>query len=47
MLTLPTLKESVYQNYDKLAAPLREDFDEGQIERIFKVKFYLSVDAIL
>lgn len=37
MLTLPTLKESVYQNYEKLAAPLREDFDEGQIERIFKV----------
>lgn len=37
ILILPTLKESVFQNYDNLAAPLREDFDEGQIERIFKV----------
>lgn len=37
LLTLPTLKESVYRNYEKLAAPLREDFEEGQIERIFKV----------
>lgn len=37
LLTLPTLKESVYQNYEKLAGPLREDFEEGQIERIFKV----------
>lgn len=40
VLSLPTLKESVYQNYEKLAGPLREDFDEGQIERIFKVQIH-------
>lgn len=34
---MPTLKENVYKNYEKLAGPLREDFDEGQIERIYKV----------
>lgn len=39
ILTLPTLKESVFQNYEKLAKPLREDFEEGQIERIYKVDF--------
>lgn len=37
ILTLPTLKESVFQKYEKLADPLREDFDETQIERIYQV----------
>lgn len=37
ILTLPTLKENIYRDYEKLAGPLREDFDEGQIERIYKV----------
>lgn len=31
------MKENVYNDYEKLAGPLREDFDEGQIERIYKV----------
>lgn len=37
ILTLPTLKENVFQKYDKLAGPLREDFEETQIERIYQV----------
>lgn len=37
ILTLPTLKENVFQKYEKLAGPLREDFEEGQIERIYQV----------
>lgn len=37
ILTLPTLKENVCQKYEKLAGPLRDDFDEGEIERIYKV----------
>lgn len=46
ILTLPTLKESVFQNYEKLAGPLREDFEEGQIERIFKVTEVVSVKIL-
>lgn len=34
---MPTLKKNVYRDYEKLAEPLREDFDEEQIERIYKV----------
>lgn len=37
MLTLPALKENVHQNYGKLAAPLREDFEEREIEWIYQV----------
>lgn len=37
ILTLPTLKESVCKDYERLAGPLREDFDEGEIERIYRV----------
>lgn len=37
ILTLPTLKENVLQKYEKLASPLREDFEEAQIERIYQV----------
>lgn len=34
---MPTLKENVFQKYEKLAGPLREDFEETQIERIYQV----------
>lgn len=36
-ITLPALKEKYLKNYELLAAPLREDFDEAQIENIYKV----------
>lgn len=36
-LTLPTLKENIFQKYEKLASSLREDFEEAQIERIYQV----------
>lgn len=37
ILTLATLKENIFQKYEKLADPLREDFEEAQIERIYQV----------
>lgn len=37
VLTLPGLKEKCLKNYELLAAPLREDFGEPEIEQIYKV----------
>lgn len=37
MLTLPLLKEKCLKNYEALAGPLRKEFDEPQIEQIYKV----------
>lgn len=39
ILTLPVLKEICAKNYKSLAGPLREDFDEPQIEQIYKVNY--------
>lgn len=36
-LTLPILKEKCLRNYEVLARPLRKEFDEPQIERIYQV----------
>lgn len=35
--TLPALKEKYYRNYEKMALLLRDDFDETQIENIYRV----------
>lgn len=37
MLTLPLLKEKCLKNFESLARPLRREFDEQQIEHIYKV----------
>lgn len=37
VLTLPLLKEKCLKNYEALAGPLREEFEEPQIEQIYKV----------
>lgn len=37
VLTLPLLKEKCLKNYEALAGPLRKEFEEPQIEQIFKV----------
>jgi activating signal cointegrator complex subunit 3 len=37
VLTLPLLKEKCIKNYDALAKPLRKEFEEPQIEHIYKV----------
>lgn len=37
VLTLPGLKEKCLKNYELLAKPLREEFDEPEIEQIYKV----------
>ena len=37
MLTLPLLKEKCLKNYEALAGPLRKEFEEPQIEQIYKV----------
>lgn len=34
---MPLLKEKCLKNYESLARPLRKEFDEPQIEQIFKV----------
>lgn len=44
--TLPTLKENCLNNYEKFASPLRDDFDEPEIEHIFKVKFIHTMTKI-
>jgi activating signal cointegrator complex subunit 3 len=36
-LTLPILKEKCRRNYEVLAGPLRQEFDEAEIEQIYKV----------
>lgn len=36
MLTLPLLKEKCLKNYESLAGPLRKEFEEPQIESIYK-----------
>lgn len=36
-LTLPILKEKCLRNYEALARPLRKEFEEPQIERIYQV----------
>jgi activating signal cointegrator complex subunit 3 len=36
-LTLPSLKEKCLRNYEALAGPLRAEFEEPQIEQIYKV----------
>lgn len=36
-LSLPGLKDACHNKYEHLAAPLRGDFEEPQIENIFKV----------
>ncbi|KAL7033852.1 hypothetical protein ACKWTF_007745 [Chironomus riparius] len=37
ILTLPLLKEKCIKNYEALAGPLRKEFEEPQIEQIYKV----------
>lgn len=37
VFTLPGLKEKCLKNYELLANPLREEFDEPEIEQIYKV----------
>ncbi|CRL02261.1 CLUMA_CG015304, isoform A [Clunio marinus] len=37
VLTLPLLKEKCLKNYESLARPLRKEFNEPEIEQIFKV----------
>jgi len=37
MITLPGLKDQFSRNYESFAGPLRTDFEESQIETIFKV----------
>jgi activating signal cointegrator complex subunit 3 len=37
ILTLPMLKEKCIKNYEALAGPLRKEFEEPQIEQIYKV----------
>lgn len=37
VLTLPGLKEKILRNYELLASPLRDDFNEPEIEQIYKV----------
>ncbi|KAG5681795.1 hypothetical protein PVAND_011203 [Polypedilum vanderplanki] len=37
ILTLPLLKEKCLKNYEALAGPLRKEFEEPQIEQIYKV----------
>lgn len=37
VLTLPLLKEKCMKNYETLATPLRKEFNEPQIEQIYKV----------
>lgn len=37
VLTLPMLQEKCLKNYELLAGPLRKEFDESQIEQIYKV----------
>ncbi|XP_055607496.1 activating signal cointegrator 1 complex subunit 3 [Uranotaenia lowii] len=36
-LTLPALKEKCHRNYENLARPLRQEFEEQEIEQIYKV----------
>lgn len=36
-MTLPLLKEKCLKNYEALAGPLRKEFNEPQIEQIYKV----------
>ena len=36
-MTLPLLKEKCIKNYEALAGPLRKEFEEPQIEQIYKV----------
>lgn len=36
-LTLPSLKDECRRNYELMARPLREDFDDKQIEDMHKV----------
>jgi activating signal cointegrator complex subunit 3 len=36
-MTLPLLKEKCLKNYEALAGPLRKEFEEPQIEQIYKV----------
>lgn len=38
ILTLPNIKENVHRNYENFASALRQDFDERQIEQMYKVK---------
>lgn len=37
LATLPGLKEACFNNYEKLASILRGDFDDGEIEQVYKV----------
>lgn len=37
MITLPGLKDQFSRNYEGFAGTLRTDFDETQIESIYKV----------
>lgn len=37
VLTMPLLKEKCLKNYEALAKPLRKEFEEPQIEQIYKV----------
>lgn len=39
IITLPALKDRYLKDYEKLAGPLREDFDEAQIESIYRVLY--------
>lgn len=39
VLTLPALRETCLKNYEALAKPLRADFDEAEIEKIYKVLY--------
>lgn len=37
IITLPALKEKYLKNFELMAATLREDFEEPEIEKIYKV----------
>lgn len=40
MITLPGLKDQFSRNYEAFAGPLRTNFEEAQIEAIFKVSYF-------